>query len=73
MSDILPLELEGGLPEGFIPLEVISVVKCLDQDGDPATCIRQSGGLSREEMVGMLIFASDAIRADVQRSFQEGE
>ena len=68
---ILRVDLEHDIPEGWVPLEVVSVVKCLDDDGEPALCIRQSGGLSLWEAVGMLTTANDMARESMKGDFRE--
>lgn len=69
---VLNLELAGGLPEGWVPVDVVSVVKCLDEDGDTALCVRTSGTLSTWEIIGMLTAANDASREALQADFKAG-
>lgn len=67
---VLKLELVGDIPEGWVPVDVVSVIKCLDDDGDTALCVRTSGTLSTWESVGMLTAANDSAREALQADFQ---
>ncbi len=71
-DDGLP-EISAPLPEGWVPLEMVTVVKCLDEDGEPGLCIRQSGGVSAWEVVGMLQTGLDANRDHLRESYCEEE
>lgn len=61
------------LPDGYTPLEVVAIVKSLDEEGDPVITIRTSDGIMEWEAVGMLIAAGDMARADLRESFQAME
>lgn len=68
---VINLEVTDDTPEGSTPIEIISVVKCLDPEGELALSIRQSGGLTEWEIIGMLTAACDAVRGSLQRDFIE--
>jgi hypothetical protein len=55
------------LPRGYTPLECVSIVKCLDREGEPTILIRSTEGIMAWEAVGMLITGSDSGRLDLQR------
>lgn len=57
------------LPDGWTPLEAVTVVKCLDADGSAALVSKVTDGLSMWECVGMLSAVLDSQRADIQRCF----
>lgn len=69
---ILQVELVQDLPEGWVPLEVISVVKCLDEKGDPGIAVRQSGNITAWEAVGMMTAAMDIARDALKSDFTPG-
>lgn len=54
----IKLEVVKDLPEGWTPLEMVAVVKCLDEDGDLALAWRSTNGITPWEAVGMLHFAT---------------
>lgn len=57
------------LPEGYMPLETVAVIKCLDANGSPTLAIRMSKGLMPWEAIGMLVTASDQARTEIQEEF----
>ncbi len=56
------IPLEEGLPDGFTPLELVAVVKCLDADGNVAVVGLASPGLNSWEAIGMLSHTEDVLR-----------
>jgi hypothetical protein len=52
----------GHLPEGFVPLEAVVVVKGLTADGQTAVFECATDGLSTWEALGMTTACSDALR-----------
>lgn len=72
---IFGLENTGkGLPEGWIPLEAVAVVECLDQDGDVALYLARTDGMTDHKMLGMLHSGVVTTNDDVAKSFRcEGE
>ncbi len=42
------------LPEGWTPIELLLLVKCLDDEGNPTWCYRATEGINREELLGAL-------------------
>lgn len=69
----LKIDYSHDLPEGWIPVDVVSVVKCLDEEGNSQLCVRQSGGLSTWESIGMFTAALDAARGALQADFRDIE
>lgn len=67
---IIPIHV-GDLPESVIPLEMVSVVKFLDEDGKQALAVRISEGLTHWEVIGMLVAAGDAARAELVSEFRD--
>jgi hypothetical protein len=61
-STILGMTVE--IPEGIVgtPLEVVAVVKYLDEDGDLCYGTVCTDGVSKVEAIGMMTWASDMIR-----------
>lgn len=48
------------LPPGYMPLETLAVVKCLDESGELVLVTRQTEGLTPWETLGMLVAATEA-------------
>lgn len=62
IGDVLPgIEIED-LPEGDTPMEIVSLVKTLDEDGDVAWYVRCSNGVSDVEIMGALLMELDRRR-----------
>lgn len=59
---VIPIHVDE-LPEGSIPVDMVSVVKFLDEEGHESLAIRTSKGLSHWDIIGMLVAGSDAARA----------
>jgi len=59
------------LPDRFTPVEAVAIIKCLDEDGDPALVLRTTEGLTGWEAVGMLTAALDTQRSDLREDFGE--
>jgi hypothetical protein len=68
----IPLDVPE-LPEGWTPLSVYAVVKCLDEDGRVGLVTRASDELSTWEAIGMLTGALDSLRSFLQECFDDGE
>lgn len=49
-----PVTFGAHLPEGYIPLSYVAVIKCLDPDGHPVLIHAESDDLSIWEAVGMV-------------------
>jgi hypothetical protein len=58
------------LPEGYTPLEVVAVVKCLDREGEPLLCIRYSNGVDPWDASGWLLSALDKSRMETLGQFE---
>lgn len=54
LPDLLPGLRFEPLPAGWTPLQAFVLVKCLDEDGDPAWCERGSDDINDEEFLGAL-------------------
>ena len=44
----------GDLPDDWTPLELVTVIRCLDQDGNETAAMRTTDGLQDWEIVGLL-------------------
>lgn len=62
MAQALGIELDGELPEGWTPLEVVVTIKCLDQDGDVAMDHFASHGVNSFEAWAMSQWTADTLR-----------
>lgn len=56
MSDMTccGVDLDGDWPEGYVPLEAVVIMKCLDEDGDVTLMSTASPGLTSWEALGMV-------------------
>lgn len=72
-ATVFGLDLEEQLPDGWQPLEVIAIVKCLDGDGVVRLCSRYSTSLNGWEALGMLDLECSAQRALLVADFDTGE
>jgi hypothetical protein len=59
----------GPLPDNYTPLEAISVVKCLDDEGDVVLVNRCTDGLKVWDIVGLLTVTLDDARAAASESY----
>ncbi len=60
------------LPEGVTPLEVVVLVKALDEAGDVCIYTRESATLTMWEAMGMLQMVADQRRNDCLESYEAG-
>lgn len=58
------------LPEGWMVLEAVVIVKGLDEDGDPLWCTRYTQGLTRTELLGILTGAQALAKNDFLEMYQ---
>jgi len=70
---IFGLEPKYPLPEGWVPLEAATVVKCLDSEGNPALVLSHTQSLSSWESYGMLISGAKTVMDDIQASFESDD
>jgi hypothetical protein len=61
-SDALGIELDGELPEGWTPLEVVVTVKCLNEKGEVQMDHFASHGLNSFEAWAMSQWTADTLR-----------
>jgi len=59
----------GEMPEGWIPVDAVAVIKALDEEGQQMYLIRSTSTLSDMEMVGMLTTAKDLQVAEINSHF----
>jgi hypothetical protein len=57
------------LPSGWLPLEGIVLVKCLDDEGDLSWAFRTTSGLTDEELLGALMARTELCRIDTVQSY----
>lgn len=57
------------LPDGFVPLEAVVMVKGLDPNGDTAVFECATDGMSTWEALGMVTACADALR----RALSDGD
>lgn len=42
------------LPDGWMPLELVVALRCLNEDGEETAVLRQTAGLNEYEVIGLL-------------------
>lgn len=69
----IPLEFpdETDAPAGWMPLEAVIVIKFMDEAGVVRLREASTETLSTWEAVGMLIWAVDSLRAELQQGTEE--
>jgi hypothetical protein len=60
-----------GLPSGWIPMEVVCLLSCLNADGNGEWTVRHSPGLSSMELLGGLTIQLELLKHDVVASWIE--
>lgn len=58
-------------PDSWVAIEQIAVLKCIDDEGEPALVIRSSDGLTTWEALGMLEAAASQQRARLNGYWEE--
>lgn len=72
MSRVYGLEMPGeGLPEGWIPLEAVVVLKCLNDEGRATLYLNRSDGLTDFEQLGMLSAARRTTEDDCNAQWRD--
>jgi len=61
------------LPEGWMAIEAVAVIKCLDVEGDARLLVATTPTLNPWEAVGMLVGAADSEREDLRETFVDPE
>ncbi|RJQ67610.1 hypothetical protein D5S17_33510 [Pseudonocardiaceae bacterium YIM PH 21723] len=64
------LELQP-LPEGWTPLEALTVIKCLDAEGEARWCTRWTTGINSEELLGVMVFQTELLKHDMLADWDE--
>jgi len=67
----LELELDGEVPHGWTPLEATVAIKALDEAGIVRLFNRSTASLNSWEEAGMLLWALDSVRRDLQDRTEE--
>lgn len=63
-------EGDAAAPEGWIPLEGLAVVLCLDEEGVRIPLIQTAPGLTVIEAIGLLVTAGDVQRDAYVQAFR---
>lgn len=61
------------LPEGFVPLEAVAVIKALDEESRVSLLMRSTDGLNAWESLGMLDAACATTRDGLVSSFESDD
>lgn len=67
---IFGLEPKSVPPDAFTPLEAVTILKCLDDEGDVTLWLTSTPGLTGWERIGVLTCALDVSRAATQSAFE---
>ncbi|MFF1792649.1 hypothetical protein ACFVXQ_00150 [Kitasatospora sp. NPDC058263] len=63
-----PYGLADALPEGYTPIGIVASIKALNEAGDIVILNYRQPGLPSWEALGMLVSATDDVRAGLQRT-----
>jgi hypothetical protein len=63
---------EAELPEGWTPLEAVAVLKCLDEEGNVAFCVRSTEALSDMEAYALLSVTASLQKREIIAGFEDG-
>lgn len=66
MADVYGIEVPD-MPNGYLPTDVVVLVKALGEDGKARYIELRSPGMSSIEALGMLTTAADSCRVAAQR------
>lgn len=61
------------LPKGWVPLDAVAVVKCLDEDGNPSFVIRSTKYLTDWEAYGLLEIAAKSQANEILENIEDDE
>ncbi|SDM96965.1 hypothetical protein [Allokutzneria albata] len=53
------------LPKGWTPVEALTVVKCMDPNGQMTWCTRRTSGINDEEMLGSMMLQIELLKRDM--------
>jgi hypothetical protein len=71
IGDVLRgLEIDG-LPDKWTAVDVVCMVKCLDQEGKPLWALRMSDGLNEEELLGTLVIQTALLKRDMIEDWKD--
>jgi len=79
MSDAIPVgDVLGDLafvplPEGWSARQACLLIKCTDEDGDPAWAIRTSEDMMDEELLGVMTVRVDMLRKALAEAYVDPE
>jgi hypothetical protein len=59
------------LPEGWTPMEALTVIKCLDADGNPTWCTRRTAGINDEELLGAMTLQVALLKRDILADWED--
>jgi len=63
------MDTNVALPEDWMPVDGVAILKCLDAQGDPRLLLVATNTLSQWEAVGMLTAALDEVRDNMSKTF----
>lgn len=66
------IEMDGGIPEGWTPMEVIVIMKCMDNEGKVRIGYRTSKGWTTWESLGALRAFERSMNDDLQSCMIDG-
>lgn len=69
-DEIFGLTPRKPLPENWTPLEAVTVVKCLDENGHMALVTRSTDGITDWEGAGMHLAGLDTYRDSLREGFR---
>jgi hypothetical protein len=73
IEQVLPKMGLHALPEKWTPIEALTLIKCLDEEGRSGWCYRTTSPPNREELLGALIVHTDLLRKELLDEWDEDE
>ena len=69
---IFGLETGETLPESWTPLDAVAVIKCLDEEGNVAYCVRSTETLTNMECYALLQITAQTQGQAIVDGFEDG-
>ena len=70
---IFGLDTTEDLPDNYVPLEAVAVIKCLNEEGTPTLVLACTEALASWEALGMLTAAATSQDWHLQSGFESSE
>jgi hypothetical protein len=68
---IFGLQTSDPLPERWTPLEAVTVLKCVDENGKAVFCVRRTATLTDMECYALLSITAQSQKEDILDHFED--